>query len=223
MKLLIAIVLSIFVSSSAFASDLNRQSPDWRSRVVELVNKRFTHPAWGSSHAHRVYALARTLASRDATVVDDDIMFAAAMLHDIAMFEPWRKPRTDHGDRGALVVRQVLTEAGFPRAKIASVSSAIMTHMYDRDPVTSEAIYVHDADALEWLGSVGVARAVALVNDKGQRPTLQDAISNLRESVRDVPARVISSSGKALIQERVSFVERFIADLEHDTSVPGGR
>ena len=55
------------------------------------------------------------------------------------------------------LVDTVLKGTGFPMAKIDAVRGAIRTHMYYRDPVGPEALYLHDADALDWLGAIGVA------------------------------------------------------------------
>ena len=56
-------------------------------------------------------------------------------------------------------------------AKIDAVRGAIRTHMYYRDPVGPEALYLHDADALDWLGAIGVARIIGLVDPNGGVPT----------------------------------------------------
>ena len=46
-------------------------------------------------------------------------------------------------------VDTILKGTGFPMAKIDAVRGAIRTHMYERDPVGPEALYLHDADALD--------------------------------------------------------------------------
>ncbi len=42
-------------------------------------------------------------------------------------------------------------------SRLLRSKAAIKTHMFDRDPVGPEALYLHDADALDWLGAVGAA------------------------------------------------------------------
>ena len=96
-----------------------------------------------------------------------DVLFAASFLHDMAAFPPWEDTKADHSDVGARLVDSVLKGTGFPMEKIDAVRGAIRTHMYYRDPVGPEALYLHDADALDWLGAIGVARIMALVDPHG--------------------------------------------------------
>ena len=102
--------------------------------------------------------------------LDDDVLFAAAYLHDLAAFPPWANDKLDHSDVGADGVDTVLKGTGFPMAKIEAVRGAIRAHMYYRDASGPEALYLHDADALDWLGAIGAARILALVDPSGASP-----------------------------------------------------
>src|SRR6185437_1161987 len=83
--------------------------PDWRSTVRQFARAHFKNPAWGFSHSERDYALARSLAAMDHVALDDDVLFAAAYLHDIAAFKPWGGDEPpDHSDVGAQVVGSIL-------------------------------------------------------------------------------------------------------------------
>src|SRR5450631_1746890 len=74
--------------------------PDWHSAVRDLAAKHFKNPAWGHSHCLRDYALARELAAADHVALDDDVLYAAAYLHDMAAFPPWEDLKVDHSDVG---------------------------------------------------------------------------------------------------------------------------
>src|SRR5580658_10699333 len=104
---------------------------DWRASVRAFAAKHFKNPAWGYSHCLRAYALARSLAATDHVALDDDVLFAAAYLHDIAAFKPWGGDEPpDHSDVGADVVGSILKGTGFPMQKLEAVRAAIHTHMY---------------------------------------------------------------------------------------------
>ncbi len=98
---------------------------DWHATVRDLASLHFRNPAWGYSHCLRDYALARELASADHVVLDDDVLFAAAYLHDVAAFPPWEDGKLDHSDVGARVVDRLLKGTGFPMDKIGGVRGAI--------------------------------------------------------------------------------------------------
>jgi hypothetical protein len=190
---------------------------DWRVTVRDLAAKHFKNPAWGYSHCMRDYALARELAAADHVTLDDDVMFAAAYLHDMAAFPPWEKEKLDHSDVAADIVDTVLKGTGFPMAKIDAVRGAIRAHMYYRDPVGPEALYLHDADALDWLGAIGVARIMALVDPNGGNPDGPKAVNMLADNLKNVPARVLSPAGRAMVPPRKNELEQFLKDLRRES------
>jgi HD superfamily phosphodiesterase len=190
---------------------------DWRAGVRDLAAKHFKNPAWGYSHCLRDYALARELAAADHAAFDDDVLFAAAYLHDMAAFKPWEDEKLDHSDVAAGIVDTVLKGTGFPMAKLDAVRGAIRTHMYYRDPVGPEALYLHDADALDWLGAIGVARVTALVDPNGGNPDGPKAVKMLEDNLKNVPSRVLSPAGKALVPARKAELETYLKDLRRES------
>ena len=150
--------------------------------------------------------------------MDDDVLYAAAYLHDVAAFAPFRKSGVDHQDEAARIVESMLAGTGFPMSKIEGVQGAIRTHMFGRDPVGPEAIYIHDADALDWLGAIGVARAFGLVDPKGGDPNGPSAVEGLEHSLNAVPPRIVSKAGKARVPQRVRELEEFLRELRAESS-----
>jgi hypothetical protein len=191
---------------------------DWRAKVRSFATERFRQPAWGYSHSSRDYALARELATADGATLDDDVLFAAAYLHDLAAFPPWAEASKDHADIAADIVHTILAGTGFPMAKIDAVRSAIRTHMYFRDPVGPEAVYLHDADALDWLGAIGVARIIALVDPQGGAPDAPAMARRLEENLANVPGRVVSPAGRAMVPARTAELEQFLRDLRRESA-----
>ena len=209
--------LGLSAAIAAAAPTPSFPTPDWRAGVRELAASHFKNPAWGYSHCLRDYALARELAAADHVTLDDDVLFAASYLHDMAAFAPWEDVKADHSDVGARVVDTVLKGTGFPMEKIEAVRGAIRTHMYYRDPVAPEALYLHDADALDWLGAIGVARIMALVDPHGGSPDAPKAVAMLTDNLNKVPPRVLSPAGRARVPERKAELEKFLADLKRES------
>jgi HD superfamily phosphodiesterase len=204
-------------SAPAMAVRSPAGTADWHATVRDFAAKHFKNPAWGYSHCMRDYALARELAAADHVALDDDVLFAAAYLHDMAAFKPWENEKLDHSDVGAGLVDTVLKGTGFPMAKIDAVRGAIRTHMYYRDPVGPEALYLHDADALDWLGAIGVARIMALVDPNGGEPDGPKAVKMLEDNLKDVPARVLSPAGRTRVAPLKAELEEFLEDLRRET------
>jgi hypothetical protein len=205
------------VAIPAVAAPAAAPAQDWRASVRELAKSHFKNPAWGYSHCLRDYALARELAAADHAAYDDDVLYAAAYLHDMAAFPPWEDVKVDHSDVGARLVDTVLKGTGFPMEKIDAVRGAIRTHMYYRDPVGAEALYLHDADALDWLGAIGAARIIALVDPHGGSPDAPKAVAMLTDNLNKVPSRVLSPAGRARVPELKAELEKFLSDLKRET------
>ena len=84
-------------------------------------------------------------------------------LHDIARAEP------DHQLRGAERARELLS--GYPSERVEAVCHAIEAHRFRKGPRpgTIEAACLFDADKLDAIGAIGVARAVAYSATHGHR------------------------------------------------------
>lgn len=206
-------------AGAAPLADLPRPAPgaDWRASVQTFAKAHFSNPAWGYSHSVRDYALARQLAAADHIKIDDDVLFAASFLHDLAAFKPWEDAQADHADVAADLVAATLQGTTFPLSKIEAVRAAIRTHMFDRDPVGAESRYLHDADALDWLGAIGVARVTALADPNGASPDLPAVVKMLEENLAQVPARVLSPAGRALVPGRRAELQRFLNALRAES------
>jgi uncharacterized protein len=189
----------------------------WRQTVRAFAASNFKNPAWGRSHSMRDYELANQLAASDHVVLDDDVLFAAAYLHDMAAFKPWEVEGKDHSDVGANTIDSVLKGTSFPAGKFEAVRSAIRTHMYYRTPVGPEATYLHDADALDWLGAIGIARVLALADPHGQSPTVPDEVAMIEKNIEAVPPHIVSSAGRSRIAARIAEGAEFLKELRSES------
>ena len=212
------IALGVLLGVTLTVPPAASQVVPWRDQVLVLATSTFKHPAWGASHSERDYVLGRALAEQDGLAFDDDVLFAASYLHDMAAFPPFAKEGVDHADRAAALVDSVLRATGFPVQKIGRVQDAIRTHMYNRPPASApEAVLLHDADSLDWLGYVGVARMLALVDPTGKAPGVKEAVASLQNLMTTVPPTIVTRAGKALAAERTAAMQRFLDGLASET------
>jgi uncharacterized protein len=195
---------------------------DWRDSIRLLNEQHFKHTAWGTAHSVRDYDVGKWIAATDHLTYDDDVLFAAAYLHDIAGFAPWEKQGVDHQDRGAELMDSVLTGFGFPAQKIEKVKDAIRTHMPDRAPGAEvESRLLHDADGLDWLGAIGIARDMSIVDVNGGEPDFGWALNRLRDDAAKVPGSMVTRAGKREAERRVAVTRAFLKDLESETKESG--
>jgi hypothetical protein len=207
--LLLLLGLIIAASKPAIAAEA------WRDKVLAFGVKNFNHI--GFSHVQRDYALAKTLAAADHVTLDEDVIFAAAYLHDMGAFAPWAEAKKDHADVGAAKIDLVLDGTDFPKAKLDAVRAAIRTHMFNREPVSAEARYLHDADALDWLGAIGVARMLELVDPNGGAPTGPDVIEYIEGNLKSARDRLVTPAGEAQVTPRIAELKAFMDALARET------
>lgn len=189
--------------------------PSWRDKVTAFVAANLQHTAWGVSHAERDYRLALEIARRDGISVDDDVLFAAAMLHDIAAFAPWAKAGVDHGVRAAEVIPDSLLAWGFPAARIARVQDAVSHHMYSSTiGAGAEAGVLRDADTLDFLGWEGITRILSLATRHRWATDVATAVATLRRNADDLPPTLSTAAGKAMAEPRVAAMRTYLAGLD---------
>lgn len=117
-------------------------------------------------HVMRVLRLAERIAQAEGAELP--IVRTAALLHDVGREEA-QAAGADHAVVAAARAREILT--GPPAAKVEAVIHAIVAHRFrtDPEPSTLEAKVLFDADKLDAIGAVGVARAFAYGGAHGQR------------------------------------------------------
>jgi uncharacterized protein len=173
-------------------------------------------------HQPRLYALTR-LVGQDLTY-DDEIVFAAAYLHDLGVFvghrpeEPELLASWDHVAYTIGKAPGILEHAGFPANKIAAVLDAIGSHQPHDWPSSLEATILRDADILEQLGAIGILRAVAKVGRDTRYATFTPAVAFLERNLDILPAAIRLDSTRHLAAPRIALLRAFL-DAVRDESL----
>ena len=174
------------------------------------------------SHQARLYQLARRLAEGQA--YDDDILHAAAWLHDLGVFighrpeDPAALAAWDHVAYAARQAPQLLRQFGFPEDKIPAVVDAIRMHLPSGKPDSFEGTLLRDADMLEQLGAIAILRTVSKVGRDTRFFRYADAVRVLRRNVETLPAQLRLASSRRLAEPRAAALNAFLAaaDTEAD-------
>lgn len=119
------------------------------------------------AHLQRVWHNVRTLHEEEGG--DLEILLAAVLLHDCVAIEKNSTLRSQASRLAAEKASSVLAELHWPGEKIASVAHAIEAHSFSASitPLTLEAKIVQDADRLDSLGMLGVARTFYIAGRMG--------------------------------------------------------
>jgi uncharacterized protein len=117
-------------------------------------------PAHDMAHVHRVVENARRLCAHERA--DPAIVIPAAWLHDCVSLPKNHPDRPLASRQAAALACDFLASQGVPAPRLAAIAHAIEAHSFSAaiPPATLEAKVVQDADRLDALGAIGIARCL---------------------------------------------------------------
>lgn len=192
---------------------------DWRHSVIEYIRAE-AQPPDKFGHQPRLYALACRIGQ--GIEYDDDVLFAAAWMHDLGVFlghrpsQPELLGRWNHVPYTLARTRDLLPPWGFPAAKLDAVADAIETHQPHDEPRRIEAVLLRDADILEQLGAVGALRAITKVGRDTRYVTYTSLIPVLRNALDALPSKLRTPSARLLAVPRVKVLSDFLAAIQEE-------
>jgi uncharacterized protein len=190
-------------------------------------------PVHGFDHIERVYHMAEKLANLEGA--DLEIVHAAALLHDSRGSDPNSGERLSHHEASALFAEQVLLGEGWSDERIRAVQHCIRAHRYrgekENEPQTIEAKVLFDADKLDVLGAIGVARTIGYAVQAGQpiyaEPSEQFIENGVKQpgephssyheylfKLRKVKQRLFTASAIKMAEARDAFLTEFYEQLK---------
>ena len=179
-------------------------------------------------HTCRVIKHALALA-QELPQADRQIVHLAALLHDVARPQEFQSQgKIDHAAAGAVIARNFLLQHATPQIA-EQVAQAISQHRYrsGNAPTTLEAKILYDADKLDSLGAVGIARAFMFAAKAGAKlhNSAEAALAGKPYSSEDtayreylvklskLPGRMLTAPGKARAQALENFMKTFFDQL----------
>jgi len=186
-----------------------------------LSGARKSH-AW--DHTLRVLATASRIG--EAEGADVLAVRLAALLHDVGRpLEDESHGAVCHAKIGAKLAGKVLAGLNLDEGRRKNILHSIETHRYRGNgaPETLEAKVLFDADKLDSIGAVGIARAFQFAGEVGARlhnpdtaPELTEAYSaddtGFREyslKLRFIKDRMLTQTGRSMAKERHAFMDEF--------------
>lgn len=140
--------------------------------IKDIVEGELTCSAHNLDHVYRVYKLCLLLSEYEEAV-DLEVLIPAALLHDIARVKESsdKTGETDHAVLGSELAVNILRKLNYNEEKIERIRHCIITHRFRTGniPKTIEAKILFDADKLDAIGAVGIARTFMLSGQFGQK------------------------------------------------------
>ena len=160
-----------------------------------------------AAHSLRVYRNALQIAADEPTC-DLTVVTLAALLHDA----------DDHklfNTRNNANARAFLTEHEVAPERIERICTAINEVSFSQNrgvrPSTLEGMIVQDADRLDALGAIGIARTFAFGGKHAR--SLESSVAHFYEKLLLLKDLMNTTGGKAQAERRHAFLEAFLDEL----------
>ena len=188
-----------------------------------------TDSAHDPQHIYRVLYSALQIAKTEDNV-DYDVLITACLLHDVGRKEQFEDPSLCHAEVGAEKAYQYLMQNGFSETFAEKVRHCILTHRFrkSRQPETIEAKILFDADKLDVVGAMGIARTLMYKADMKEPlyrllpdGTVSDGTHDLGQSffreykvkLEKLYDRFYTQTGAKMAQQRKTIAAAFYESL----------
>ena len=163
-----------------------------------------------AEHSLRVYRCALRIAEGEPAC-DRDIVALAALLHDADDHKLFRTENNANA-RSFLSAQGVAPETAEQICR--AVNAVSFSQNRGRRPETLEGRIVQDADRLDALGAIGIARTFAYGGEHG-RP-LEDSIAHFHEKLLLLRDELNTETARRIAAPRHAFLERFLEEYEKE-------
>jgi len=201
-----------------------------KSLELEVKKRIKNDPAHDYSHVMRVYKNAQILLKKEKA--NPRLVLASVLLHDLVLF-PKSDPRSKSSStKSAILAAKILQKHGFSEHDIVIICDAIRDHSYSRGkiPQTIEGKILQDADRLDALGSIGIARTFSVGGSEG-RPIYNDldpfcrirkpddhiwTVDHFYKKLLLLEKTMNTKTGKVLAKKRTRLMIQFLSELKSE-------
>lgn len=187
-------------------------------------------PAHDGLHVRPVAVLAAQIGAAEGASLA--VVVPAALLHELFSYPKSHPNSAQSGEKCAEMAADVLRAEGCPSAQIEAICECIRVHSYSRgiSPTGRDAQVLQDADRLDAIGAIGIARCFA-TGTTMQRPFYAPAdpfcharapddkqwtLDHFYRKLLRLPAALHTPTARALAQSHVEFMELFLSQLAQE-------
>jgi len=195
------------------------------------VQKRIENdPAHDFEHTMRVYKNAQKICKKEKA--NEKLVLSAALLHDIASYPKSDKRSKISSIESAKKSKKILEKFDFSKEDIAIISDAIHDHSFSQNkiPKTLEGKILQDADRLDALGAIGIARVFATggslnrpfynVDDPFCKRRIPDdkiwTVDHFFQKLLKLESLMNTKSGKEEAKKRTRILKEFLNQLKQE-------
>ena len=197
------------------------------NNIFSIVYNYSTSIAYNTHHIDhiiRVHKLCLKIAKTEKTNLF--ILEAAAILHDLGRFLDDKEDK--HEIKSAEKAKEILEGLKIDNETISSICDAIISHRYSKGiiPQTIEGKILQDADKLDALGAIGIARVLCykpnqtLYNFNSDKKDFENqsgfALYHFYEKILKLDKLLYTQKAKEIAKERIAFTRVFLEKLKEE-------
>ena len=167
----------------------------------------------GLDHSMRVYKNAMLLAETELTA-DRFIVALSALLHDA---DDYKLFQTENNANARNFLKSANVDPETTDRICEVINSVSFSKNRGKKPETIEGQIVQDADRLDAIGAIGIARTFAF-GGKHNR-SLESSIDHFHEKLLLLKDMLNTEKAKELAESRHLFMEQFLKEWEKETEV----
>ena len=182
-------------------------------KAIAYIRELFKNNAGGHDAAHslRVFHNAMRIAG-DEPGCDREIVALAALLHDA---DDYKLFHTENDENARAFLKENLIPEEQADRICEAIDSVSFSRNRDRLPQTLEGKIVQDADRLDAIGAVGIARTFAYGGEHGR--SLEASVQHFYDKLLLLKDRMNTETAKQLAEDRHRFLEAFLKELKDET------
>ena len=199
-----------------------------RNQVKKMMAK--NDPAHDFEHVLRVYANAEKICMKEK--IENKLVLTATLLHDIVSLPKTDKRSKTSSTKSAIKAKKILQKLNYSIDEIKIITDAIESHSFSKNkkPTTIEGKILQDADRLDALGAIGIARTFAIAgaenrsfyntNDPFCSSRKADdqvwAVDHFFKKLLLLEVKMNTKSAKIEAKRRTKIIKIFLNDLKQE-------
>ena len=186
--------------------------------TITYIENLFRSNAGGHDAAHslRVYKNAMMIAENEPGANIDTVALAA-LLHDA---DDHKLFHTENNENARTFLEQNQVSKEMIEQICIAVNAVSFSQNRGKRPDTLEGKIVQDADRLDAIGAIGIARTFAFGGEQGR--SLQESVQHFYDKLLLLKDSMNTETGKLLAQKRHAFLETFLKELQEETETIKG-
>jgi len=198
-----------------------------QNEIKEIMDN---DPAHDFAHVMRVYKNAQKICKKEKA--NEKLVLSAALLHDIVSYPKSDKRSKSSSIESAKKSKQILKKYDFASDEITIICDAIKDHSFSQNkiPTTIEGKILQDADRLDALGAIGIARVFATggslkrpfynFNDPFCKTRIPDdkiwTIDHFFQKLLKLESLMNTKTGKTEAKKRTKVLRDFLNQLKQE-------